>query len=108
MSGQLHAPAALSPGQNRGTHLVGGCVSPTVDGGFWVQENLFSFPEIKTGYRPIRSLLTIPTTRILSQLFTHLKYSGHVGLNLLLVGIDLDGHIHQQMHTIGLQSVRKF
>jgi hypothetical protein len=81
---------------------------PRDDGGFWVQENLFSFPGIETGFlgRPIRSLLTMPTT--LSQLFTHLKYATHVGVNLLFVGINLDGHIHQQMHTICLQSVRKF
>ena len=108
MSGQLHVPAVLSPGQNDGTHSVWGCVGPTGGGGFWVQENLFSFPGIETGLivRPIRSLLTTPTT--LSPLFTHLKYATHVGLNLLFVGINLDGHIHQQMHTIGLQSVRKF
>jgi hypothetical protein len=29
-------------------------------------------------------------------LFTHLKYATHVGLNLLLVAINLDNHIHQQ------------
>jgi hypothetical protein len=28
MSGQLHAPAALSPGKNSGTHFIGGCVDP--------------------------------------------------------------------------------
>jgi len=108
MSGQLHAPAVRSPGQNRGTHSVGGCVGPTGGGGFWVQENLFSFPGIETGLfgRPIRNLLTTRTT--LSPLFTHLKYATHANLKLLLVGISLDGHIHQQIHTIGLQSVREF
>jgi len=107
MSGQLHAAAVLSSGQNGGTHSVWGCVGPTGGGGFWVQENLFSFPGIETRLigRPVRILLTTPTT--LSPLFTHLKYATYVVFNLF-VGINLHGHIHQQMHTIGLQSVRKF
>ena len=28
VSGELHVPAALLPGKNFGTHLIGGCVAP--------------------------------------------------------------------------------
>ena len=61
MSDQLHAPAVLSPGQpptEWEAHSVGGCVGPIYGGGFWVQENLFSFPRIETGFLgpPIRNL----------------------------------------------------
>ena len=28
VNGQLHAPAALPPRKNHGTHAVGGCVDP--------------------------------------------------------------------------------
>jgi hypothetical protein len=102
MSGQLHASAVLSPGQYRCTNSVGACVGPRDGGGFWLKENLVSLPGIEPGFLgcPIRSLLTVPTT--LSQIFTHLKYAKHVGLNLLIVGINLDNHTHQQMHTVGL------
>ena len=31
--GQLHAPAAMSPGKNSGTPLIGGCVNSIVDPG---------------------------------------------------------------------------
>ena len=29
VGGQRHAPAALPPGQRRGTHCIGGCMGPT-------------------------------------------------------------------------------
>jgi hypothetical protein len=55
VSGQLHAPVALPPGKNQGTHWIGGWVGPRAG----VKKFLAS-TGIRNPNLPVRSLVAIP------------------------------------------------
>ena len=62
MSGELQAPAALSPGKDPGTHCTGGCVGPRAGlDGLEKRNSLFS-TEIRTPEVTAHSLVNVPTT----------------------------------------------
>jgi hypothetical protein len=57
VSGQLHAPTALLPQEELGTHLIGGWVSTDDDvGGFGGKKNVFGPVRIRTPDRPARRI----------------------------------------------------
>jgi hypothetical protein len=55
VSGQPHVPAALSPGKNPGTYLIGGWAVPRVS------LDSLALAGIGTFDRPARRLVAIPT-----------------------------------------------
>jgi len=63
VSGQLHAPAAVSPGKNPGTYWVGGWVDPSAGlDVFGRTEESFAVTGLWTTYRSTLSLFYVPAT----------------------------------------------
>ena len=60
VGGQLHSPAALPAGTNRGAHWVGGSMGPREYLGVLGKKKPLAFTEIWTPYRPVRILVVVP------------------------------------------------
>ena len=75
---ELHAEAALSPGENPGVHYKEGCVDPGAGVDVLKKRSSLALPGIRTPNRPAHSLFIILTT------LHRLEYTEHQNRDALI------------------------